>query len=608
MIRRLARLLEQNVNPEGILAVTFTRTAARDLNEQIDSLCVELQVEIGASTLHSFCFSVLSRQSVFDLTHRHPRPLLSHERAALICDLAAAFGGRKSVKRLLGAYESAWARLQTDVPGGPTEHIDMAFHSAILDWLTYHRSILVGELVPLTLRFLQQNPAIQALPEFEHVLVDEYQDLNRADQALVDLLAENGSLIVIGDDSQSIYSFRHANPEGIRVFPDTHVNTIPYTIDECRRCPPNIVEMSNALISHDPFRAREIPLRPMAGRADADIYIVQHASLKEEISSCADFISDYLSNSDLPPGQVLVLTPLRLIGNQIRDALIMLGLNSLSYFSEDPLQEDDPAKGFGLLTLLVDPEDRAALRTWLGMYSSNGLAGSYRRLRGYAQANQEDPACVLRNIAAGAITVPYTRPLVDRWNLLQARLNALDGLAGLELVRALWPTDVEAVDDIRLIAENISVDFPNPSELLDELRREITQPHLPDSQSDIVRVMSLHKSKGLTASVVVIAGCMFGALPYVDSALPPAEQDAQVSEQRRLLYVAITRATETLVISSAASMPLADALRSSVDVINVRGYGESAIAMTAASPFMADLGPSAPSAITTQRWREIAAF
>ena len=72
--------------------------------------------------------------------------------------------------------------------------------------------MLIGELVPLTLDFLKSNPALPAMPALEHVLVDEYQDLNKADQSLVKLLAGSSALLVIGDDNQSIYSFRHANP------------------------------------------------------------------------------------------------------------------------------------------------------------------------------------------------------------------------------------------------------------------------------------------------------------------------------------------------------------------------------------------------------------
>jgi superfamily I DNA/RNA helicase len=91
-------------------------------------------------------------------------------------------------------------------------------------------------------------------------------------------------------------------------------------------------------------------------------------------------------------------------------------------------------------------------------------------------------------------------------------------------------------------------------ELLEELRVLIIQPEIPGSQGNLVSIMSLHKSKGLTSKLVVIAGCVAGILPAIDTDLSEQEQDRQRDEQRRLFYVGITRSTDTLVISSATRM------------------------------------------------------
>jgi superfamily I DNA/RNA helicase len=609
MMRRVARLLEEQVSPADLLAVSFTRTAARDLNEQLNRLSVPGATMVHAGTLHSLCFSFLARSSVFDITHRVPRPLLGYEEEFLIIDLAAEYGGKRNVRRLISAYEAAWARLQTDDPGGPASDIDVAFHGNVLDWLRYHKSILIGELVPLTLRFIRQNPAFAEMPTYAHVLVDEYQDLNRAEQQLIDALAGDQSYLVIGDDCQSIYSFRHANPEGIREFPQTHANTLPLTITECKRCPRNIVAMSNALISHESRRTRRVPLVADPSKPDAHVFIVQHDHIDAEVEACAAFVAHHIrSRKGFPAGQVLVLTPRRFLGNRIRDALIARGLNSLSYFAEDPLDNASSASGFCLLTLLVDPQDRAALRAWIGMGSSTGLTGGYRQVRLAAEELQQEPADVLRALEAGTQSLRRTSAVVRRWRDLQQRLADLQGKAGLELVRAIWPQDTDEADDIRLMAEAIAVRIEDPRKLLEELREDVTQPYLPDSQSDVVRVMSLHKSKGLTAGLVVVAGCMEGALPRVDADLPPAAQDAQYEEQRRLFYVAITRATDTLVISSATALPLADAYRSQVTIRRRRMIGGEPVAVTTASPFISELGAAAPPVIRGSDWRARVGF
>jgi superfamily I DNA/RNA helicase len=193
--------------------------------------------------------------------------------------------------------------------------------------------MLIGEIIPLTLTYARANPGLSVLPALAHVLVDEYQDLNKADQALVRTLAGTGSLLVIGDDNQSIYSFRHANPEGVRTFPTEVAGTVPYSITECRRCPPNIVALSNALIAHDLNTSRPSPLVPDATKAPAAVNIVQFATLADEVTTIAEYVDKWLSgNPSTPPGKVLVLAPRRFVGNAIRDALISRGRNALSYY------------------------------------------------------------------------------------------------------------------------------------------------------------------------------------------------------------------------------------------------------------------------------------
>ena len=122
--------------------------------------------------------------------------------------------------------------------------------------------MLIGEVVPEALKYLRQNPTVQVLTRYKHVLVDEYQDLNRADQAVIDLLS-NENAVIIGDENQSIYRFRHAHPEGILEYGTTHANTIDQDLDECRRCPRRVVELANCLIMNNhPGSATPRLLRP----------------------------------------------------------------------------------------------------------------------------------------------------------------------------------------------------------------------------------------------------------------------------------------------------------------------------------------------------------
>lgn len=604
MMRRIARLLEEGTEPDKLLAVSFTRTAARDLSEQLARLGVEGASDVRATTLHSLCFGILSREEAFAFTHRTPRPLLSYEVACLEDDLGHQFGGKRAVRRLLHAYEAAWARLQREEPGHAPTAEDQVFETSLLAWLRFHAAMLIGELIPLTLDFLRANPELPVLPVLSHVLVDEFQDLNKADQALAHELANAASLLVIGDDNQSIYSFRHANPEGVRSFPADFPGTIQYSITECRRCPPNLVALSNSLIAHDPHTSRPRPLAPDPTKANAEIHVVQHATLAAEIAATADYVHRYLTqHPDVPAGRILILTPRRFIGNAIRDALIARGRNALSYFQEDALADEPAAEGFCLLCLLVDPDDRAALRAYLGFGSSDNRRRPYARLRRYCEETGTGLPDALAGLANDTIAIPYSAPLVECWITLQAHLTNLATLSGLELVDNLWPAANEELRDIRAIAGSIALGEPTNEELLDFVREAITQPELPGSDSDIIQIMSLHKAKGLTRDVVILAGCMAGTLPRVDPADPPEIQNRQLEEQRRLFYVGLTRATKVLIISAAATLPLAAALQSGAQIVRRTFANGQPLAITALTPFVSELGVAMPVVESTATFR-----
>jgi DNA helicase-2/ATP-dependent DNA helicase PcrA len=471
--------------------------------------------------------------------------------------------------------------------------------------------MLIGEVVPLALDFVTQNPAHPEIPRFDHVLVDEYQDLNRADQELIDALAGTSSVTVVGDEDQSIYSFRYAHPEGIVEYPLTHPQTHNELLDVCRRCPRRVVEIANALISRNQRLAPKV-LNVFPQNGDGEVYIVQHNSVADEIDALAGYVDWYLQNHlGVPAGEVLILVNRRVIGNGIRDALNIRAQQSnrpwsaQSFYFEDALSTAIAAEGFSLLTLLVDPEDRPALRYWLGENRPDCRRHPYTRLRQCCEQNGMSPRTALEMLAGGSLNLPYTADLVARYQNLQQRLTTLAAAGVPDLIDALFPDGNPDAADVRQAALVVAPSVQTPRELLNELRTDITQPELPGRQGQSIRIMSLHKSKGLTARLVVIAGCVAGILPEIDFTEPIMEQNRQMQEQRRLFYVGLTRSTETLVVSSAVQMPRREALLMGMPVPPTVRYGTVPLQ---ASPFLAELGPGAPRSIRGQVWRATLGF
>lgn len=480
------------------------------------------------------------------------------------------------------------------------------FHQKLQAWLRFHEAMLIGELVSETLHYLRENPASDDRSAFDHVLVDEYQDLNRAEQVLLDLLAEVGALTVIGDEDQSIYSFKYAHPEGIATFDETHPGTHNESLLDCRRCPSLVVEMANRLIENNTSRAPRM-LQSLSGNPPGDVYVVQWRSMQEEAEGIARFIHERVRAGELGAGRVLVLAPRRQFGYAIRDALNSIGTPAHSFFHEEALdgnpknlEECQAQQSFVLLTLLANPEDRIALRCWSGFGSNSLRSRAWGRLRAYCEQSGESPRAALERLTSGALTIPNNGDLVNRFRELQVRLAEMRELRGSDLVNVLFPDSEDWTDPFRSIASSIEDANFDASRLREVLRVGVTQPELP-TDVDYIRIMSLHKSKGLTADMVIVVGCIEGLIPFIKGDIPQVEQQRLLEEQRRLFYVAITRTKQTLLLSSVTRLPRDLAFRMGARVRGVSG----GYASTIASQFLQQLGPSRPDATTGDSFLQV---
>lgn len=610
MKRRVARLLEEGTAPSALLPVTFTRVAAEDLHRELVGMDVDGAEDLKAVTLHSLAMRMLMRNHVHAATGRVARTLNEFELEPLICDLMAPGRGKKEVKKLKQAYEAAWARLQHQDPGYVVSPEDAAFQASLLEWLRFHDAMLIGEVIPQLHEYLRNNPAAQERSEFSHILVDEYQDLNKAEQAVIELLSDNADVCIVGDDDQSIYSFKHAHPDGIREWLDVNEGASDLGLDECRRCPTRVVAMANSLISHNQVRPVPRSLLPIAANGEGTVSIIQFSTLNGEVNGIANRIAQMI-DAGTPPGDILVLAQRGVIGTPIYEALVAREIPVRSYYAEAELSADEARRAFALLKLLIDRDDRVALRWLVGVDGHQWHAAGYRRVRAYAESSGQTPWEVLEALSAGQLVLPHTGGIVDAFNGVVAQLGELDDLDLSEVVDILFPESQTSTRDIRQLSldvldeldfdENIA-DADLPSEFLKRLQEAINQPEIPSEVAE-VRVMSLHKSKGLSAPVTIIAGCIQGLLPKLpDSDLPHAERVAIMEEQRRLFYVGITRVKAvpqqnkpgTLILSYSQTMSVADALGAGITPAQQR-YG---IATLHASQFISQLGPAAPAPIS----------
>ena len=605
--RRIARLLEQGQNPRKILAVTFTRTAAQDLRSEIQSVGVNGSDNVIARTLHSFCFGLLNKKDIIENTGRFPRPMLEFEQKPMLYDIDNAFGKLRDKQKRLQAFEAAWARLQSEEPGFPLDAVDKQFEHEILSWLKTHKAMLFGEMIIETFHYLRNNPRCAERREFDHILVDEYQDLNKAEQAVIDLLASNCNLAIIGDDDQSIYSFKHAHPEGIREFPDTHVGCDAIDFDQCRRCPKQVVNMASRLIAQNINRTLG-DFQIFEKNQEGEVKIAQWDSLDNEINGISNIVRADILKGAINPEDILILAPVRKIGYRIRDALVQKGINAKSYFRESAIDTDDLKYNFALLTLMAKPNDMVALRYLLGKGNQDYRTKSYIRLLDYTAKNNLTIFEVLEKCAAGKLKVANISSLVKQYAKIMEQINDRriaikdDGKALINI----FAEDIPENNDFRniLIEAFVEAEDEHESDIESWLQKIhsyiVERVSFPEntSERDHVRIMSLHASKGLSAKYVVVMSAIDELIPRLDKD-SEISLDKQLEEQRRLFYVAITRCKSsdsgypgTLIISSFVGLPGNEALEINIlaNPFNWRSVS--------ATRFIRDFGETAPASIS----------
>lgn len=387
------------------------------------------------------------------------------------------------------------------------------FEDAAIAWLQFHRGMLIGELVPFAYRYLRDNPAAPERRAYGHVLVDEYQDLNKAEQELAVQLASGGHLAIVGDDDQSIYTFKNAHRLGIIEFPTIHQGTTDHTMDLCQRCPALVVSMANSLIGRN--RSRPTPVRTLRAKPENGQGVVEVFHFRrhaKEIDYLARRLEQFIEEG-VPAGQIIVLCQARKYIRPLYDRLRAKGVPAEFCYQESQLDDEAATERLALLTLAGNREDRVGLRYLVGFGSNDWRTGQWARIRALSETEGLSPWEILSELATGTRLEPRCRHVTDRFREIQTEIEALNGLTGAAL-RDAWLPEPEKYTELQTLTNAVVQGNAecDAAALAEEIREVVVEPEVPDHVED-VRIMSLHKSKGLSANVVIIAGCVEGVLP-----------------------------------------------------------------------------------------------
>lgn len=555
LTRRVMYLIEElNTSPSNISVLTFTRAAAAELSKRVKDELGDIDPFPKISTLHSFALKlILDNPS----KTRLPQPIRiadDFEEEIIVDELKLILGiEKKDVKYLLNQLSADWGRLKADEDD--YEFPDPRFLGA---W-NLHREIygytLRSELVYQLKNALREED-FRFMPKIEYLLVDEYQDLNPCDLFVIKLLVDYGAeLFGAGDDDQSIYGFRFANPEGIRKFLSVYTPSEYLKLQECMRCDKKILDLSLFVANQDPNRIPK-DLDCLGSAEDGEVNIIHFKGQRHEADGIATICDNLINNENITPSEILIL--LRSDRYGVFSKVIIQSLKnkgipvSLASNPLAPLETDEGRFFIGILQLLINLEDNLAWRVLLKIRENNIGTETFKSLYQIASDNSLNFYETLQLVAQkpelittkGKLIKHESEEIYDIVNSID--MNSVNNLPLFieTLAEELIPDEVIR-EDVKLIFNRIiqsSNDKLKLEDLLKALNVSLSK-NEQDQDDQKVSIMTMHQAKGLTADAVFIVAAEDEYIPGKSS-----KRD-EVLDSMRLLYVSLTRARHYLYIT-----------------------------------------------------------
>ena len=382
-----------------------------------------------------------------------------------------------------------------------------------------------SELVYQLKKALEQRGDFKLEDQFNHLLVDEYQDLNRCDLEVVKQIASRDvELFVAGDDDQSIYGFRKAHPEGIRRFISDYPGATELELEICKRCDKNILSLGLFVINQDTRRINKT-IRPEPDREEGKVAILRFDDQDEEVKGIADLCTHLINQDGLNPNDILIL--LRSDRNDnfsrpIREKLQEVSISVTGTTDTASLLDDDGSRSFlAFLRLAVNRKDSLAWRSLFKCWCSGVGPGTISSIYDLARVKDKTFAQTVIDAHANTDILP---------NRYQSRLSRAVGDV-LNQLSVLFPEDAhreyetsdELIDVIRQAAVSIiknetkyNLVLQKVTNILKTLQSTSIEVLVraigiesDDFEQDLeegkVNILTMHRAKGLTAKAVIVA-------------------------------------------------------------------------------------------------------
>jgi len=556
---------EHLVSPDSILAVTFTRAAARELRQRVENELGDEQ-RPSISTLHSFALRQLLKNAT-RITYL-PKPFRIaddwEERNIILEDIKVMLDMRhiNEARNMLNELSADWQSLTADESNWERRFPNPHFLGAWREHRQIYGYTMRSELVYQLKKALEQRGDFELENPIEYLLVDEYQDLNRCDLAVVHEIASHDvELFIAGDDDQSIYGFRKAHPEGIRRFPRDYANVEELELIICKRCDCRILEIGLFVAQQDPRRI-EKEISPEPGREQGEVALLRFDNQDAEATGIARLCTYLIERYALNPDEILIL--LRsdhngMLSRPIREKLIEVDIPVATITDTiNPLDKSDCRSFLAFLRLAARRHDSLAWRTLFQVWCNGVGLGSIGDLYDLARSRGTSFAQTVIDIHTDAnILSTNNRSRIS--GAIQHILDQLDDLFPQDMQEEYETCD-DLIEVIRAAAESLIDDEDEREAILLKFKRaaetfetksmkelvRVTEVESEDIEQEIeqgkVNILSMHRAKGLTAEAVIVAAAE-------DQYIPGRAQGDVIDDERRLLYVSLTRAKHHLFVT-----------------------------------------------------------
>ena len=571
---KIAYLLEKEiVKPWQILAITFTNKAAKEMKERVEALVGQVSNDMWLGTFHSVCVRILKRDiellgytrdfNIFDEIDKEKvikevmKKLNIDEKVYPVGLIKSEISKAKEAMKDEVAY-------QKDAMGDFRKEEIAKVYNMYQETLKKNNSIDFDDIIMLTVRLFLENPdrLLYYQNKFNYILVDEYQDTNRSQFLLISMLSSaTGNICVVGDESQSIYGFRGADISNILNFEQEFPNAKIVKLEENYRSTKNILNAANEVIKNNKSKidkqlwtqneeGDKIEYKTLNNEYEEVEYVVDEIDdiCRKEHENYSNFAVLFRTNAQARVLEEVFMkagTPYKLIGGikfyarkEIKDIISYLKLiqNTNDNIALKRII-NEPKRGIGNTAL--DKLD--ALSSEKGMSIFEFIQDS-NNLVGFRSAG---------NIMSFRDMINDLIKEKDKIKVSELIKKTLKDSGYEDMLNSEGTKETEIRFDNLMEFIGVAIEFENENaenslgDFLDSIALVSDVDNL-DESTDAVTLMTMHSAKGLEFDNVFLVGMEEGLFPSKRS----IEEDVQTEEERRLCYVAITRAKKHLFITN----------------------------------------------------------